>query len=39
MAGAVETAKRVLKADEAVLYGIFGVIGESGVFPSASFPE
>jgi hypothetical protein len=33
MAEAVEAAKRVLAADEAVLYGIFGVIGASGFFP------
>jgi hypothetical protein len=37
MAQAVETAKRVLEADEAVLYGIFGVIGGSGYFPPRDF--
>jgi len=29
----LDTAKRVLAADEAVLFGIFGVIGSSGYFP------
>jgi hypothetical protein len=37
MAGAVETAKRVLVADEAVRYGIFGMIGTSGFFPPRAF--
>ena len=37
MAGAVDAAKRVLAAGEAVLYGIFGVIGGSGYFPSLEF--
>ena len=37
MMGAVEGAKRVLKADEAVLYGIFGVIGASAYFPPREF--
>lgn len=37
MTGAVETAKRVLEADESVLYGIFGVIGGSGYFPPRDF--
>jgi hypothetical protein len=37
MAGAVDAAKRVLTADEAVLYGIFGVIGGSGYFPPRQF--
>lgn len=37
MVGAVESAKRVLAADEAVLYGIFGVIGSSGYFPPRNF--
>ena len=30
----VEDAKRVLTDDEAVLYGIFGMIGHSGYFPT-----
>jgi len=37
MAGTVDAAKRVLVADEAVLYGIFGVIGGSGYFPPRDF--
>ena len=37
MAGAVETAKLVLEADEAVLYGIFGLIGASVYFPPRDF--
>ena len=37
MAGIVDAAKRVLTADEAVLYGIFGVIGVSGYFPPREF--
>jgi hypothetical protein len=37
VAGAVKTAKRVLEADEAVLYGIFGVIRGSGYFPLREF--
>lgn len=37
MAGAVATAKRVLAADESVLYGIFGVIGRTGYFPPRQF--
>jgi len=36
MAGAVDTAKLILEADEAVLYGIFGV-GRSGYFPPREF--
>lgn len=36
-AEAVEAAKRVLSADEAVLYGIFGVIGGAGFFPPRAF--
>jgi hypothetical protein len=37
MAGEVQAAKAVLEADEAVLYGIFGVIGSSGYFPPRAF--
>jgi 6-phosphogluconolactonase len=37
MSGAFETAKRVLEADEAVLYGIFGVIAGTGYFPPRDF--
>ena len=37
MAGAVDAAKRVLAADEKVLYGIFGMIGGSGNFPPREF--
>ncbi|ODA30518.1 hypothetical protein A6X21_05665 [Planctopirus hydrillae] len=37
MGEAVLTAKKVLEADEAVLYGIFGVIGGSGYFPPRAF--
>ena len=33
----LESAKRVLAANEAVLYGTFGVIGSSGVFPPREF--
>ena len=33
MPSSLDTAKRVLAADEAVLFGIFGVIGSSGYFP------
>jgi hypothetical protein len=33
----VEIAKQVLTANEAVLYGIFGVIGGSGRFPPRAF--
>jgi hypothetical protein len=33
----LDTAKQVLAADEAVLYGIFGVIGSSGFFPPRGF--
>jgi hypothetical protein len=37
MAGAVDTAKEVLEADTAVLYGIFGHIGGTGYFPPREF--
>ena len=37
MASALDTAKHVLAANEAVLYGIFGVIGSSGYFPPQRF--
>ena len=37
MPGTLVPAKRVLSANEAVLYGIFGVIGSSGVFPPRAF--
>ena len=37
MPGSVDTAKQVLTANEAVLYGIFGVIGSSGYFPPQTF--
>jgi hypothetical protein len=37
MARAVDAAKRVLAADEAVPYGIFGVVGRSGYFPPRDF--
>src|SRR5262249_7930489 len=37
MVGAVDAAKQVLSADEAVLYGIFGIIGNSGYFPPREF--
>lgn len=30
---ALEVAKQVLAANERVLYGIFGVVGSSGLFP------
>src|SRR5689334_9191257 len=33
----VEAAKRVLRADELVRYGIFGMIGSSGYFPPREF--
>ena len=33
----IEAAKQVLAADEAVLYGIFGIIGVSGFFPPRTF--
>ena len=33
MPSTLDTAKQVLAANEAVLYGIFGVIGSSGYFP------
>src|SRR5438045_549107 len=33
----IETAKRVLKDNEAVLYGIFGVIGRWDYFPPREF--
>jgi|WetSurMetagenome_2_1015567.scaffolds.fasta_scaffold1288644_1 hypothetical protein len=33
----VETAKKVLKADEVVMYGIFGIIAHSGYFPPREF--
>src|ERR1035437_3982398 len=33
----VDAAKRVLADDEAVLFGIFGVIGTSGYFPPSAF--
>ena len=34
---ALEAAKRVLTANEEVLYGIFGLIGSSGFFPPRAF--
>ncbi|QDV31603.1 hypothetical protein Spb1_35480 [Planctopirus ephydatiae] len=37
MGEAILTAKQVLEADEAVRYGIFGVIGGSGYFPPRDF--
>ncbi len=37
MPSAVKAGKRVLAANEAVLYGIFGVVGSSGVFPPREF--
>src|ERR1700687_1673171 len=33
----LDIAKQVLAANEAVLYGIFGVIGSSGYFPPRDF--
>jgi hypothetical protein len=33
----LDAAKQVLMADASVLYGIFGVIGSSGVFPPRKF--
>jgi len=33
----VDAARRVLAANEVVLYGIFGVIGASGYFPPREF--
>lgn len=37
MAEAVDAAKRVLAADAAVLYGIFGVISGTAYFPPREF--
>ena len=37
MASALDSAKQVLAANEAVLYGVFGVIGYSGYFPPRRF--
>lgn len=37
MVWTIETAMRVLKADEEVLYGIFGIIGTSAYFPPRDF--
>jgi hypothetical protein len=37
MTEAVAAAKRILSADEAVLYGIYGVIGKSRFFPPRAF--
>ena len=37
MPSSLDDAKRVLAANEAVLYGIFGVIGSSGCFPPREF--
>lgn len=37
MPNSVDMAKRVLAADEAGLYGIFGIIGTSGYFPPRAF--
>lgn len=37
VSNSVESAKQVLAANEAVLYGIFGVIGSSGYFPPRDF--
>lgn len=37
VASSLEAAKQVLAANEAVLYGIFGVIGSSGFFPPCAF--
>lgn len=37
MPGAIDDAKRVLAADENVLYGIFGLIAGSGYFPPREF--
>ena len=37
MPEALEAAKRVLAANEAVRFGIFGVVGSSGVFPPRVF--
>ena len=37
MPTSLESAKQVLAANEAVLYGIFGVIGSSGYFPPRDF--
>lgn len=34
---AVETAKRVLTENSAVMYGIFGVVSSSGLFPPREF--
>lgn len=37
VASSLDTAKQVLAANEAVLYGIFGVVGASGYFPPLRF--
>ena len=37
MPGVIDVATRVLTADEAVMYGIFGVIRLSGYFPPREF--
>jgi hypothetical protein len=37
MSNSVETAKKVLTANTAVLYGIFGTIESSGYFPPSKF--
>lgn len=37
MSHSVETAKKVLTANRAVLYGIFGIIESSGYFPPIKF--
>jgi len=37
VAGPLEVAKHVLATNEAVQYGIFGVVGSSGVFPPQAF--
>ncbi len=37
VANSLEAAKQVLAADEEVLYGIFGMIGVSGLFPPRTF--
>ena len=37
MPNVLESAKQLLAANETVQYGIFGVIGSSGVFPPQEF--
>jgi hypothetical protein len=35
--GTLQSAKQVLESNEAVLFGIFGIIGGSGYFPPRDY--